>query len=791
MPHSTVQTNFTSGELDGELFGRIDVQAYYNGAAALRNVFVLPQGGVRRRPGLEFRLTLPNQITRVTGQTITAPQGGSITNSNDDDESTTTDTVNDIGTTDPYVVLHYDLSVAKTIQYADVVDLQLSGGGTPSTDEFEIQYSTDNVAWSTFESALLTIDTTARRQRKGFTAVSARYWRLAKVGGSDPGGSGTITVSVAEFNLWEESATLSAVRLVPFAFSTEQEYMLVFTDRNVEVIKDGSRLTSARSPYTSAQLSLLNWTQSADVLISCHEDVPVSRLVRSGSVEGDWQYTDWPFTAIPKFNFTPSVSSPATTLTPSAVEGVVTLTAGSGVFSSSDVDQIIEGNGGKARVVTFTSSTVVEAVTIIPFFNTNAIASGAWTIDRGYEDVWSASRGYPKSAAFFEGRLYFGGSKSRPHTIWGSVVDDFFNFDVGQALDDEAIDHTLDTDQVNAILNIYPGRDFQIFTTASEFFAPQGLGEPLTPANFATKRQTSRGSAAGLRVHEVEGGTIFVQQGGKAVREFLFIDTEQAYSARNLSLRSSQVIVTPVDFGLRKATSTDEGDYLLLVNSDGTLAVCATLRSQNITAWSLCDTAPGLFKAVGVEGGDGDMWFAVERTANSVTSHHLERFNEAFFLDSALQVAGASSSMSGLDHLEGETVGVRVDGKVLGDEVVSGGSVTYDEAAVTLAEVGLKWLPVVTTMPLEAELPDGTSVGRKKRLLRAWMRVKDTSNITVKGEQIPLTRFGEVPGSPPPLVTAVLEQGPFLGYDTDGQITIGQNAAHPFRLLLISLRVNV
>jgi len=46
-------TNFSSGELSNTLFGRIDMQQYYQGAARLENFDVIPTGGIKRRPGLE------------------------------------------------------------------------------------------------------------------------------------------------------------------------------------------------------------------------------------------------------------------------------------------------------------------------------------------------------------------------------------------------------------------------------------------------------------------------------------------------------------------------------------------------------------------------------------------------------------------------------------------------------------------------------------------------------------------------------------------------------------------
>ncbi len=50
----TAQTNFTKGELDPQLVGRIDLQAYYQSVKEATNVVALPQGGLRKRGGLAF-----------------------------------------------------------------------------------------------------------------------------------------------------------------------------------------------------------------------------------------------------------------------------------------------------------------------------------------------------------------------------------------------------------------------------------------------------------------------------------------------------------------------------------------------------------------------------------------------------------------------------------------------------------------------------------------------------------------------------------------------------------------
>lgn len=61
-----LKTNFVGGEQDPLLKARSDVKAYYNGAEFLRNVIVLPQGGVRTRPGSRYLWTVP-EIPEVDG----------------------------------------------------------------------------------------------------------------------------------------------------------------------------------------------------------------------------------------------------------------------------------------------------------------------------------------------------------------------------------------------------------------------------------------------------------------------------------------------------------------------------------------------------------------------------------------------------------------------------------------------------------------------------------------------------------------------------------------------------
>lgn len=596
------------------------------------------------------------------------------------------------------------------------------------------------------------------------------------------------------------ASAANGVRLVSFEFSTADSYMLVFVDQRMYVFKNEALITNINgsgndylsvSSITSSIISEMNWVQSADTLIVVHEDLAPTKIVR-GANDSTWAASTIAFDYTPLYAFSPSTSNPAATLTPSGTTGNVTMTAGSAVFSASDEGQYINCTStfGRARIVEYVSTTVVKAVTEVPFFDTTAIAANDWELESGYEDVWSVSRGYPRSVTFHEGRLYFGGSKSRPSTIWGSRVADYFDFDPGEALDDAGVEATLDTGTFNAINDIFSGRNLQVFTTGGEFYVPQALDEPITPSKLIVKQQTANGSKAGIRVTNVDGGTLFIQRQGKALAEFIYTDAQNAYTAAKISLLSSHLLKTPVDMTVRRSTSTDEGDRLLIVNDDdGSIACYTLLRSQNVVAPTEWVTA-GEYKAVGVD--IDTAYCVVKRTINGSDVYMVEYFDADTLLDSAL--AGGAAASVNVTHLQAATASIIRDGVIEPDQTVPGSpyTVTFASAATSSYQVGLNFTVSVVTLPVEPKLASGGLTGFKKRIFEVNAQLLETQSLTIAGREIPFRRFGENNlDSAVPAYTGLKTLHSILGYSYTGQITIGQNVPLKMNLLGIDYKVSV
>lgn len=594
------------------------------------------------------------------------------------------------------------------------------------------------------------------------------------------------------------SSTPSAgngVRLVNFEFSVDDSYMLIFTHQRMYVVKDGVQITNINSsgnPYlatsiTSAMLDQLNWTQSADTMILVHPDLTPQKLVR-GANDASWTISTITFDSIPKHAFTLSVSNPSATLTPDKVSGNVTLTASASVFSSGNVNQYINASPqGRVKIVEYVSGTVVKGVTEYPFFSTSAVASGSWDLETGYEDAWSSGRGWPRSVTFHEGRLYFGGSKSRPSTVWGSKVGLFFDFFATEFLDDDAIEATLDTNQLNIIVDMISGRDLQVFTTGGEFYVPQTGTDPITPLSITFKNVSKNGTKPGTRVESLESGTVFVQRQGKALNEFLFSDTQLTYVTSRITLLSGHLLKTPKRIALRRATSTDEGDLLMVTNSsDGSMAVFSVMRSQQVVAPSEY-TTDGEFMDVQTD--VTDIYVVTKRVFNSTTRYFVELFRDSLFTDCAF-TGGAAASASSLPHVA-KSLNVICDGVPQGNETVSGGgSVTFDRASTTSYEVGLPFTVYAKTMPIELNLQTGTRLGFKKRIVQVNAVLDDSQHLNINNQPVPFQNFDNpLLDIPIPEFTGIKRLDGVRGYSKEQAIEISQTL--PLKMTLLGLECKV
>jgi hypothetical protein len=350
-------------------------------------------------------------------------------------------------------------------------------------------------------------------------------------------------------------------------------------------------------------------------------------------------------------------------------------------------------------------------------------------------------------------------------------------------LDDESIEFSIFSDQVNAIRAVFSGRDLQVFTSGAEW---QVTGSPLTPNSVQIERQTRIGSLTDRTVLpvDIEGATIFVARNGAEIREFLYTDLEAAYQATDVSLLAQHLIDNPRDQAFDKRNR-----LLHFVLGNGDMATLTNYRVEKVSAWTLQKTE-GQFLSVAVTG--DDVYVLVHRNGQ----YMIEYFDDTIYSDSTLkgEAVTATTTWSGLDHLDGLTVMVKADDIVRASVTVVNGTIILDDPANTV-EIGLPYTHIIEPLP-----PSNISgAGRATRLIEAIYRVEDTSALRLdmgRGlDDVPLRDFddGQILDAPIVPVSRDITVKSF-GWSKDltkSLWRIEQDTPLPFTLLSVTTELKV
>ena len=644
---ASIQTNFTAGELSKDILGRVDIDKYQNGAELLENFMVQPHGGIMRRSGTRF----VKEIKDSSAKPRLLPFEFNVTQAY----------IIEAGNN--YIRFYKDqgsiLEANQTITAAtkaSVIVITINGHSFSNGDEIFVSNLGGMVELSGY---YLVADKTTNT------------FELTDVDGTD--------INSTNFTTYTSGGT-------------------------------AARVYTVTTTYTTAQLSAIQFAQSADVMYLCHEDHPPRKLTRTDHAA--WTLTNIDFTDGPYVD----ENVTTTTLTPASASGadiVVTASAVTGIndgdgFKSTDVGRLLsighqaddwaastayavgvvkansnnvyeciragtsDGSGGPSgegdeikdntctwkfvadggiqwgygKISTFTDTTHVKIDISRNFGATSAETK--WRLG-----AWSSTTGYPSSVAFFEQRLYMAGSSFQPQTLWGSKSGDYENFTPG-TLDDEPVTYTIATDQVNVIRWLSPGKVMAIGTAGGEFLiGGSSNNDAITPTNVKIVREGTRGSPQ-TRPIRIDNVVLFIQRQLRKLREFTYQFESDSYQSPDLTILSDQVAKGGlVEIAYQQELST----IVWAVRNDGQLPGLTYLRDQKVVAWhrhliggSFGETSNGIVEAIAVIPGTGEdeLWMCCKRTINGVTRRYVEFMEKQFDIDEAQTKEDAFFVDSGL-----------------------------------------------------------------------------------------------------------------------------------------------
>ena len=479
----------------------------------------------------------------------------------------------------------------------------------------------------------------------------------------------------------------------------------------------------------------------------------------------------------------------------------------SGTETYGNIDwEYLHDEHGHVKITGFTSATVVTADVHQDQYGNSRLPDSAvgsanantrWSLG-----AFDGDQGFPRAVAFYEERLYFAGTTGRPQTIFGSVTADFENMTPG-ILDDSAINITIASDQVNVIKHMIPGRFLQVLTSSSEFTLSGGTTGPVTPTNVSVLRETTFGSSD-VRPLRAGASTILIQKGQEKVKEITFdLDTD-GLVGRDLTILAEHL----ARGGLTDMVWQQEPELVLwFVRSDGTLVGLSYDPANNTIGWHQHPLGgTGTVESITAipSGAEDQVYLSVKRTINSATVRHIVYMkpvyfgtdvSDAFYVDSGLTYdSTATDTISGLNHLEGETVQILADGSAHADKTVSGGSITLDRDASTV-HVGYSYTSLVETLRIEAGADDGVSQGMIKRIHGVTVRFIDTVGAEVGPDtsnldRIPFRDSSMAMDTAVPMFDGDKEIFFPSSYETDARAVVRQTQPLPMTVLAIMRRSN-
>ncbi len=794
---STIVTNFKSGEISPRLEGRIDLQKYNEAAQTLDNMLVFPSGGATRRPGTYFagRSKDGGKVRLINfefsdEQAYVLEFGANYIRFFKDGGILTEATTNITGATsaNPVVITANSHGLSND----DRVFISSVGGMTEINN---LEFTVANVTTNTFE--LSGIDGSA------YTTYTS---------GGTVGKIVEVATSYSVTDIFEINFTQSA-DVVYLAHKDHEPAKLTrttatsFTLTDIAFI-DGPYLDENATDttlYASAQTGTVTLTASADLFSS--DDV--GRVVRFRELletnHDEWAAsTSYANNETVRYNGHVYKQVTGSTVTSGNTPPVHL----SGTETYGTIDWEYQHDGfGSVKITAYTSATSVTAVVDEDAFGNSVlpdhVVGSANATKRWSLGAFGGDQGYPRAVAFYEQRLYFAGTTGQPQTIFGSVSADFENHTPGTE-DDAGINITIASDRVNVIRHLLPGRFLQILTTSSEFTLSGGAGtQPVTPTNVNVLRETTFGTSD-IRPLRAGNSTILLQKGQEKIKEITFdLDTDGLLGV-DLTILADHI----PRGGLTDMVWQQEPELILwFVHNDGRLIGLTYDRANAAIGWHTHSLGgSGTVESITAipSGAEDQVYVSVKRTIDGETVRHIEFLKtidfggdvaNAFFVDSGLTYDGAATStVTGLNHLEGETVSVLADGSAHADKTVSGGSITLDRDAEKV-HIGYGYTSLLETLRLEAGANDGVAQGKIKRIHGVTVRFLESVGAEVGPDlnnldRIPFRDSSMAMDEAVPIFSGDKEIFLPSGYETDARILVRQTQPLPMTVTAIMRRSN-
>lgn len=387
---------------------------------------------------------------------------------------------------------------------------------------------------------------------------------------------------------------------------------------------------------------------------------------------------------------------------------------------------------GLVRITAVTDANTVTATVIdrLPL----DVKDASFKTYRWSRSAYGYDIGWPTVVQFFRERLALAGNQRLDE----SVAQDFENYqkrDAGQITEDLALSVRIASGAVNEIRWLSPDSAGLIIGTRGQEFLQDEASQniPFGSTNSRIRPMSQYGSGYATPVEFVGDTTVYILRSLKRVMGAVYDYSVDRVVSTNLSKFAEHI----TEVGIRDmAFQQNPYSIVWMVRNDGALVAMTYDREQQVVAFHRHPMLGAFVDSVAVipspDGATDDVWISVQRIIHGVPVRYMEliSFQDADIEKSVSRFLDCSvwrnyptkvSVVDGLEHLEGQTVTVLADGAAQAGKIVAGGQITLEYPAQNIL-VGLRMISRLRTMRVESGQPEGTSLGRKKRVSMAFIQ---------------------------------------------------------------------
>lgn len=430
------------------------------------------------------------------------------------------------------------------------------------------------------------------------------------------------------------------------------------------------------------------------------------------------------------------------------------------------------------------------------------LAHDSWSVSSvtfsGVPSAWAAGD-YPRRVSFYEQRLVFAASISYPQYVWFSETGDYYNMSPGTAGTDP-IEVQIKSERNNQIQWLASGAKLFVGSIGDEWTISGG-SDYFAIETLQVNRYSAKGGET-LKPVPIGSSVLFVERLGRVVNEFIYDYRTAGYNSVNLSILSPHLTD---DYPIyRWSYQAVPNSIIWCVKTNGQAIALTFQREHQVTGWSVHETE-GLFKDVccipDEDKRETNTWFLVERTINSSDVLYLERLTpefmiqdaeDAWMVDSALEYDSPGvdiTTVTGLDHLEGEEVAILTNGAVHARQTVTSGQIELNFASDRII-VGLPYTTRIIPLPLELAMKEGSSVGRTQRTTNISVYLHRSLGMWIgrseeEMEEVPFRVPTDLTGQGVPLFSGIRKVAFPEGYSNESLIVIEQR--QPLPMLVVAI----